>query len=311
MAGTIGKPPAPETEKTCEFSHNSYIVQLMTQKTPHQILGIASHADEKEVKQAFRKLAMQYHPDRNPGDSAAEARFKEITEAYDAITKPKPAETPNTGGFGGGGSFDDFWSRAQEAFGGGTARTRPGAQQYSSQRTPPRQPAAEPKTKDWASLFGAVPRRPAPSGAATELAVRSVELTNKFNEYASLVNNAISLRKAAHDEYRKQHLGRVAVENLAVSAPEIFMAEQLFDTLTRREAAVALMDEVKELTGIAAQNPTGTEYAQAMQDVAQMDKRLSTRHAAVSNALDVMAGRSDKLRYKPRDAGNGATALKL
>jgi len=52
----------------------------------YEVLGVGKQADEKEIKRAYRKLAKKYHPDTNPGDSAAEQRFKEITEAYNVLS---------------------------------------------------------------------------------------------------------------------------------------------------------------------------------------------------------------------------------
>ena len=49
------------------------------------VLGVSNDATDAEIKRAFRKLARQYHPDRNPGDAAAEERFKAIQSAYDAV----------------------------------------------------------------------------------------------------------------------------------------------------------------------------------------------------------------------------------
>ena len=54
----------------------------------YETLGVSSDADEKTLKSAFRKQAMQYHPDRNPGDDAAEAKFKELNEAYETLKDP-------------------------------------------------------------------------------------------------------------------------------------------------------------------------------------------------------------------------------
>ncbi|WP_181706342.1 molecular chaperone DnaJ [Chthonobacter rhizosphaerae] len=61
----------------------------MAKRDYYDVLGVARTADEKELKSAFRKLAMQYHPDRNPGDAAAEASFKEINEAYEVLKDPQ------------------------------------------------------------------------------------------------------------------------------------------------------------------------------------------------------------------------------
>ena len=52
-------------------------------------LGVAKTASEKEIKQAFRKLARKFHPDVNPGDKTAEARFKEINEAHEVLSDPE------------------------------------------------------------------------------------------------------------------------------------------------------------------------------------------------------------------------------
>src|SRR6266849_9699962 len=74
-----------------------------------ETLGVKRNASESEIKSAYRKLARQYHPDRNPGDKQAEARFKEVQEAYDILSdKTKRGQYDRfgfvgpTSGFGGG-----------------------------------------------------------------------------------------------------------------------------------------------------------------------------------------------------------------
>ena len=60
----------------------------MSKRDYYEVLGVGREADDKSLKSAFRKLAMKYHPDRNPDDPAAEQNFKEINEAYDALKDP-------------------------------------------------------------------------------------------------------------------------------------------------------------------------------------------------------------------------------
>src|SRR5258706_6054154 len=54
----------------------------------YAVLGVGRDAEENEIKKAYRKLAMEHHPDRNNGDKAAEEKFKEITEAYEVLRDP-------------------------------------------------------------------------------------------------------------------------------------------------------------------------------------------------------------------------------
>ncbi len=110
----------------------------MAQQDLYKVLGVDRKASQDEIKKAYRKLARQYHPDRNPGDEVAEARFKEISAAYDVLgdtdkrkeydragTNPFAGANPFGGGAGGGGggfdagSFSDILSNL---FGGGGGR---------------------------------------------------------------------------------------------------------------------------------------------------------------------------------------------
>ena len=62
---------------------------MVTKTDYYDVLGINKNADEKTIKKAYRKLAKKYHPDINPGDSNAEAKFKEVTEAYEVLSDPE------------------------------------------------------------------------------------------------------------------------------------------------------------------------------------------------------------------------------
>jgi len=105
----------------------------------YEVLGLGRDASADAVKKAYRKLALKYHPDRNPGDKAAEDKFKEASEAYQVLSDPErrarydrfghAAFDPNSGfgGFDFGGSFEDlFGDIFGDFFGGGRrARNRP------------------------------------------------------------------------------------------------------------------------------------------------------------------------------------------
>ena len=66
---------------------------VMDYKDYYTILGVTKTATEAEIKKAYRKLARQYHPDLNPGDSEAERKFKEINEAYEVVSDKDKRET--------------------------------------------------------------------------------------------------------------------------------------------------------------------------------------------------------------------------
>ncbi|HEX3238767.1 MAG TPA: molecular chaperone DnaJ [Solirubrobacterales bacterium] len=78
----------------------------------YKTLGVSKNASEEEIKKAYRKLARQYHPDRNPDDPAAEEKFKEISAAHDVLADPEKRKEydagPAFGGFGGGGGGNPF-----------------------------------------------------------------------------------------------------------------------------------------------------------------------------------------------------------
>ena len=121
----------------------------MMEKNYYGVLGLEKGADEKEIRKAFRKLAKKYHPDMNPGDKDAEAKFKEASEAYAILTDPDKrrqydqfghAAFDGTGGFGGfdfssadfGDIFGDIFG---DFFGGGRRGPSSGPMKGANVRT--------------------------------------------------------------------------------------------------------------------------------------------------------------------------------
>ncbi|HEX5400239.1 MAG TPA: molecular chaperone DnaJ [Verrucomicrobiae bacterium] len=106
----------------------------MAKRDYYEILGVNRNADAEDIRKAYRKLAVKYHPDKNPGDKQAEEKFKELGEAYEALSDPQkraaydqyghaafdPRQRAGRGfsGFGGGGFHDPF-DIFREVFGGG------------------------------------------------------------------------------------------------------------------------------------------------------------------------------------------------
>ena len=100
----------------------------MAKRDYYEILEVSQNASESDIKKAYRRLAMKYHPDRNPGDSDAEVRFKEAKEAYEVLSDAQKRSAydqfghagvdPSQGGGGGfgrgGADFSDIPRRSEE-----------------------------------------------------------------------------------------------------------------------------------------------------------------------------------------------------
>ena len=100
----------------------------MEKRDYYEVLGVSKNADATEIKKAYRKLALKYHPDKNPGDKEAEEKFKEAAEAYDVLSNDDKRRRydqfghagmggAGQGGFGGGMSMDDIFSQFGDIFG--------------------------------------------------------------------------------------------------------------------------------------------------------------------------------------------------
>lgn len=104
----------------------------MSKRDYYDILGVTKSASAEEIKKAYRKMAIKYHPDKNPGDKQAEDNFKEAAEAYEILSNPEKKQrydhyghagvggASGGGGYGGGGmNMEDIFSQFGDIFGGG------------------------------------------------------------------------------------------------------------------------------------------------------------------------------------------------
>ncbi|TET68914.1 MAG: molecular chaperone DnaJ, partial [Candidatus Zixiibacteriota bacterium] len=80
----------------------------MAKRDYYEVLGVGRDASEEEIKKAYRKQALQYHPDKNPGDKQAEERFKEATEAYEVLKDPQKRSQYDQFGHTGAAAFGGF-----------------------------------------------------------------------------------------------------------------------------------------------------------------------------------------------------------
>ena len=103
----------------------------MSKRDYYEVLGVSKSAEDKEIKKAYRKLAIKYHPDKNPNDNVAEEKFKEAAEAYEVLSDAQKkarydqfghagmgGAAGGHGGFGGGMSMDDIFENFGDIFGG-------------------------------------------------------------------------------------------------------------------------------------------------------------------------------------------------
>ena len=100
----------------------------MGKRDYYEVLGVSKGAASDEIKKAYRQQALKYHPDKNPGDTEAEEKFKDAAEAYEVLSDPQKRQkydqfghaafqNGGAGGFGGGMTMEDIFSQFGDIFG--------------------------------------------------------------------------------------------------------------------------------------------------------------------------------------------------
>ncbi|PSU58317.1 molecular chaperone DnaJ, partial [Photobacterium aphoticum] len=111
----------------------------MSKRDFYEVLGVSRDTSERDIKKAYKRLAMKFHPDRNQGDAEAAEKFKEVKHAYEILTDPQKRAAYDQyghaafeqggmggGGFGGGADFGDIFGDVfGDIFGGGGRRGQP------------------------------------------------------------------------------------------------------------------------------------------------------------------------------------------
>src|SRR4026209_99949 len=94
---------------------------MSTKRDYYEILGVSKSSTPEEIKKAYRKVAIQFHPDKNPGNKEAEEKFKEATEAYEVLSDAEKRRNYDQSGRGAVGRGGDPFAGARGGFGGGGA----------------------------------------------------------------------------------------------------------------------------------------------------------------------------------------------
>lgn len=98
---------------------------------PYKVLGVSPDATDEEIKQAYRRLAKKYHPDRNPDDKEAARKMQEVNAAYEQIKNPDKAQS--SGGYGGAGGYGNYGGGYYDPFGGAYRQQSYGSSQTEDQ----------------------------------------------------------------------------------------------------------------------------------------------------------------------------------
>ena len=176
----------------------------MSKKDYYSLLNVPRTASGEEIKKSYRKLAMQYHPDKNPGDKKAEEKFKEITEAYEVLSDAKKREMYDQFGHAG----------AQQGFGGNPFG---GAGSYGSRNSSSTDPFQDIFSDVFGDMFGAKGGPRSGAGRTHTHARRSKGADLRYSLNVSFEDSAIGCEKVI--SFVRNRNGKDETAKLSVSVP--------------------------------------------------------------------------------------------
>jgi molecular chaperone DnaJ len=180
----------------------------LSKKDFYSLLNVSRTASADEIKKSYRKLAMQFHPDKNPGDKKAEEKFKEITEAYETLSDPKKREMYDQFGHAGaqgfGGAGGPFGGGAGGGFGGFSGAGGPGG------------PGPDAFQDIFGDVFGDIFGGPrAGSGPRSRRQTKGADLRYTLN--ISFEESALGSEKVI--SFMRQRSGKEEAAKLSVNVP--------------------------------------------------------------------------------------------
>lgn len=178
----------------------------MPKKDFYSILGVSRSASQDEIKKAYRKLAMQYHPDKNPGDKKAEEKFKELSEAYDTLSDSKKKDMYDQFGHAGAQGFS---GAGAGGFGGGFGGFGGGRSQGAGN-------AGDPFQDIFGDVFGEIFGNARGAGArARKQPTKGTDLRYTLN--VTFEDSALGCEKVI--SFMRQRAGREESAKLSVNVP--------------------------------------------------------------------------------------------
>lgn len=186
----------------------------MPKKDFYSILGVSRSASQDEIKKAYRKLAMQYHPDKNPGDKKAEEKFKELSEAYDTLSDSKKKDMYDQFGHAGAQGFGG----AGGPFGAGAGGFGGGFGGFGGAKSQGAGNAGDPFQDIFGDVFGEIFGNARGPGAGTRTRKQQAKGTDlRYTLNVSFEDSALGCEKVI--SFMRQRGGKDESAKLSVNVP--------------------------------------------------------------------------------------------